>query len=159
MSQQNNISVQIPADKLTRIESLLAELNTELAPYLISLTSEQKQGIYKMGDNSIAFVNKIVGYINTNPEFVPPFLNTDDFKVDVAAVGQLSEIAGVAAQLSDNITDTLTLSGSEAMVAALIYYNSVKQAAKTSIPGAKTIFDDLSARFALPSRASKTPKP
>lgn len=159
MSQQNNISVQIPADKLTRIKSLLSELNTELAPYLVSLTSEQKQGIYKMGDNSIAFVNKTLGYTNTNPEFVPPFLNTEDLKVDVDAVGQLSEIAGMAAQLSDNINDTLTLSGSEAMIAALIYYNSVKQAAKTSIPGAKTIFEDLSTRFALPGRAAKTPKP
>ena len=41
----------------------------------------------------------------------------------------------------------MTLSGSEAYVASLAFYNSVKQAAKINIPGAKAISEDLKLRF------------
>jgi len=40
------------------------------------------------------------------------------------------------------------LAGSEAYVAALSFYNSVKQAAKLNVPEAKTIYEDLKKRFA-----------
>jgi hypothetical protein len=41
----------------------------------------------------------------------------------------------------------MMLAGSEAYIAALAYYNSVKQAAKMNVPGARAIYDDLSKRF------------
>jgi len=46
------------------------------------------------------------------------------------------------------------LVGSEAYMAALMYYNSVKMAAKTGQPNASSIYDDLSKRF--PSTVRKT---
>jgi hypothetical protein len=42
----------------------------------------------------------------------------------------------------------MTLSGSEAYVASLAFYNSVKQAARINVPGAKAIAEDLKLRFA-----------
>jgi len=42
-------------------------------------------------------------------------------------------------QLHLNLEDTMTLSDSEAYVASLIFYNNVKQVAKTNIPGAKPL--------------------
>jgi hypothetical protein len=40
----------------------------------------------------------------------------------------------------------MTLSGSEAYTVALIFYNAAKNAAKSKVPKAETICDDLSAR-------------
>lgn len=51
-------------------------------------------------------------------------------------------------QLVLNLDDTTTQAGSESYTAALTYYNSVKQAAKLSVPGSKAIYEDLRKRFA-----------
>jgi hypothetical protein len=51
------------------------------------------------------------------------------------------------------IDDTMLLSGSEAYIAVLAFYNYLKGAAKMGVPGAKTIFEDLSTRF--PGRTVK----
>ena len=67
--------------------------------------------------------------------------------VDGNVVSLLAPVSKIISQISANLEDTLTLSGSEAYIAALIYYNAVKAAAKNSIPGAKTIYEDLSQRF------------
>jgi hypothetical protein len=39
------------------------------------------------------------------------------------------------------------LAGSEAYVAALSYYNTVKLASQMDIPNSKTIYEDLKTRF------------
>ena len=57
------------------------------------------------------------------------------------------ELARPIEQLNRTLDDTIMLSGSEAYVAALAYYNSVKRAAKINVPGALTIHEDLKKRF------------
>jgi hypothetical protein len=147
MSQQNNIAVVIPADVLLTINDHLAKLQAAIAPYLIALTAAERQSMPKMGDGTVAFVNKVLSYSATNPEFAPAFMSVPDMLVDGNAVTQLTPVFKLSSQLNANIEDTLTLSGSEAYIAALMYYHSVKQAAKNNIPGAKTIYADLSLRF------------
>ena len=51
-------------------------------------------------------------------------------------------------QLADMLDGSLAITGSDAMNAALAYYQSVKTASKLNVPGAATIIDDLSTRFA-----------
>ena len=48
--------------------------------------------------------------------------------------------------------DSMTQAGSEAYVAALAFYQSVKGAAKAKVPGADAIYNDLNSRF--PGRRS-----
>jgi len=147
MTQQNNIAVEIPAETMQRITDGIARLQADLAPFMVSLTPDQKMGMAKMGDATVAFVNKAITYTESNPEFVPSFLNVHDMVVDGNVVSLLAPVSKIISQISANLEDTLTLSGSEAYIAALIYYNAVKAAAKNSIPGAKTIYEDLSQRF------------
>jgi GrpB-like predicted nucleotidyltransferase (UPF0157 family) len=45
------------------------------------------------------------------------------------------------------VDDTTMVAGSEAYQFALIFYNSVKMAARQDIPGAKAIYEDLKKRF------------
>ena len=62
-------------------------------------------------------------------------------------MGTLTDLARPIEQLNRTLEDTIILAGSEAYVASLAYYNSVKQAAKMNVPGALPIQDDLSKRF------------
>ncbi len=50
------------------------------------------------------------------------------------------------------LSDTITLSGSEAYTAALAYYNSVKQAAKANVPNTQPVYEDLRKRFERKTR-------
>jgi hypothetical protein len=62
-------------------------------------------------------------------------------------------------QLVDNLSDTLMLSGHEAYAQALLYYASVKMAAKLGDQDAKSIQEDLGKRFAPQGRRSKGTDP
>lgn len=153
MAQQNTIAVQIPADKLKDLMDKLTAIQTELQPYVVSLTAEERRTLLKMSDKTIAFVSKVQEYTKTNGQFVPGFMSTADFDTDIKAVDDLTPLLKLAEQISDNISDTVMLSGSEAYVAALMYYNAIKQADKNGIPDARTIYADLQQRF--PGRPSR----
>ena len=111
-----------------------------------------------MGSKSVDFVSKTLTYANTNPQFKPAFVDIDSFSQDVTAFGVLRSLQQPVSQLADMLDDSLALTGSDAMNAALAYYQSVKTANKLNVPGAATIADDLATRFAgqgqrMPSQA------
>lgn len=147
MSQQNQLAVQIPAADLQTITKLVTDLQTALAPYVITLNTEDRKSLLKMSDKSVSFVTKSLEYTKTNPEFVPAFLSVADMQVDADAVNTLQPLLRQVQQIADNLDDTVMLSGSEAFTAALLYYNNVKQALKGNVPNAKTVYDDLSQRY------------
>ena len=68
-------------------------------------------------------------------------------KVDFRAVNDLKRILREAEQLCQALNDTIILSGSEAYTAALAYYGSVRQAAKSNAPHAQAVYEDLRKRF------------
>lgn len=145
---ENRIALNIPADVLTKAEEKLNEAHTLLSPYLITLKPEERKELPKMGDGSLPFVEKSVEFSKTSTEFVPPYLSVDNWKVDVQGTKSLFPLFHISSQLNSKLDDTILLSGSEAYVAALTFYNSAKQAAKNNVPGAKLIVDELSKRFA-----------
>lgn len=157
MSQKNQIAVSIPDAELQNIAKLVTDLQKAVAPYVITLTPENRHSLLKMSDKSVAFVVKNLEYTKTNPEFVPPFLSVTDMEADVNAIEQLRPLFKEIQQITDNLDDTLMLSGSEAFNAALLYYNNVKQAIKGNVPGAKTIYEDLSKRYTGRTTTSSTP--
>lgn len=148
----NEISITIPKQVLDDVLASLTTARTKLAPYLQALTPDERQGILKMKDKSVAFVSSSLDYAESNPEFAPPYLDVPELKKDVKAVTDLNPIEQQAAQLLSLVDDTIMLAGSEAFTAALTYYNSVKTAAKRNVPGAKPIYDDLKVRFEKTSK-------
>jgi len=153
MPSENRVSIEIARDDNIAATESVAKLKTTLTPYLISLTPDERQELPKMKDKTIGFVTKVIGYISTNPEFAPPYLNTSEMTKDLAAVNALNNFLKPLQQIVAGLDDTVMEAGSEAYVAALSYYNSVKQAAKTNVPNAKTIYEDLKERF--PQKSSK----
>ena len=147
MSNENTVSIQIPKEDLKKVMQHFKAIDEILKPYLVALTPEERKTIPKMSDKTISFVEKVMEYAELNPQFAPAYLNVPEMKIDLEAVGDLSPMLKTAEQLCGNLSDTTMLSGSEAYVASLAYYNSVKQAAKMNIPNAKAIYDDLSKRF------------
>ena len=67
--------------------------------------------------------------------------------MDLEAVQTLKQVYGPLRQIADLLDDTILLSGSEAYIAALAFYNYVKGAGKAGVPGTDMIYGDLKQRF------------
>lgn len=147
MATNNQISVEIPQTVVDDVAKKLKECRDALAPYLQALTAEQSKVLFKMGDKTVATVQKIKDYAETNPEFIPGYMDKAEFLKDAAVVNQLSPLAAVAGQLASDIGDTVLLAGSEALMNGMLYYGTVNEAASKGVVAAKPIYEDLSQRF------------
>ena len=144
---ENKVSAEIPAENLQAIHDAIQTISDNL-PQLVSLTARNKRSLAKMGDKSVAFVNKSLEYVNQNENLVPPFLDKAEFAKDVELINNLTSVLFPLQQLVEKLDDTATQAGSEAFGAALTFYNAVKGAAKSGVPGARSIYEELQQRFA-----------
>lgn len=147
MSISNRVSEEIPQGVIDSVTDKLNSCRAELEPYVVGLTDEERQELFKMGNKTVATVQKVQSYLITNPELKPSYMNAVEFNKDVVVVTQLTPLQNMAYQLASDLDDTRMLAGSEALAEALIYYGSVKEASKRGIVQAKPIYDELSERF------------
>jgi hypothetical protein len=145
--QHNLVSFSIPDKDLEEITSAIATLKSKLSPHLKSLSPDDRLQVPKMGDKSIAFVQKACEHCEANLDLAPSFLDLDEMKNDVAAYEQIRTLYAPISQLADSLGDTMLLSGSDAYAGALVFYQAVKNAAKSNVQPAHSIYDDLSHRF------------
>jgi hypothetical protein len=147
-------SIMIPADIVLQVKNLVQQANMLLLPYVTSLTPAERRTIAKMGEKTLSFVEKAHEAAVENPNLVPPFLDMAAFDIDFADAHNLWSLHLATNQLHENVDDTTMVAGSEAYQFALIFYNSVKMAARQDIPGAKAIYGELRKRFPGPKRKS-----
>jgi hypothetical protein len=132
---------------IAQINDALTTIQTLLEPYAIALTPQERRSLLKMGDKSLALVEKCHDFIHKNPLLAPSYLDLALFDVDFADAHGLWGIQNKVRQLQEMLDDTVMTAGSEAFHAALAFYNNVQGAAKQDVPGAKAIYETLKARF------------
>ncbi|SHG23746.1 hypothetical protein [Chryseobacterium sp. OV279] len=157
MSSNNQISVEIPQNVLTEVSQKLQESRALLAPYLQALTADQRKSLFKMGDKTVATVQKVKAYLETNPEFVPAYMDKPEFLKDEAVVTGLNPLGNLAFQLASDIEDTVMLAGSESLVASMLYYGTAREAAEKGVAAAKPVYEDLKQRFSKKGNTSLPP--
>ena len=153
MSDTNRYSSVIPPEVAEQAKDFFRQGAQVLAPYLINLTPDEKIQLPKMGDKSVPFVTKGAEYLRIPSTPAPPYLSPEDLVVDLNAFETIRQIRQVVQPLADMLDDTMLLCGSEAYVVVLAFYTYLQGAAKMNVPGAKTIYEDLSTRF--PRRHTK----
>jgi len=145
--QENRVSIKISQTDLQSLLDAVKTINTILSPYLVALTPDDRRTLPKMSDGTLPFVQKALEYAKSNKQFVPSFVDVGELQIDVDATAALLQVQHPLDQITESLDHTVMLCGSEAYVAALAFYNSIKQAAKMKVPGAESIFKDLSLRF------------
>jgi hypothetical protein len=155
MLTKNLISAAIAPSGLTEAKQLIQTLTGKF-PFLLSLTTEQRTGGMKLGDKTVSFVDKVIDYSKTNNSLVPPYLDMAEFAKDYKLTKDLLEILRTLKPLVQNMEDTATEAGIEALSAAMVFYNSVKAGAKQGVPGAQAIYEDLQKRFPGASGVKQT---
>ncbi|HBK30100.1 MAG TPA: hypothetical protein DDZ78_00550, partial [Porphyromonadaceae bacterium] len=75
----------IDATQLSAIKEKLAGLQTDLSGILtINLTGKDRKDMLKMGDKTLAFVEKALEFANQNPTLVPAYINLEEANKDFA---------------------------------------------------------------------------
>jgi hypothetical protein len=138
---------EIPQEIVEKIKNELVAAKDDIKPYSVTLTPHERRTIIKMGDKSMAFVEKALEFAIANPELRSPLLNIEEFKIDFSDAHKLWTIRNAAKQVFELLDDTTMAAGSEAFQEALIFYNYIKIAAKQDVPGAKAIYEELKRRF------------
>lgn len=151
----NRVSATLSAEDQ---QAVLAAINTikQKLPFLVNLTADQRQSLPKMGDQSVAFVNKALEVATQNPDLLPRNFVIDEMSKDVALFNALQPIVVALTQLVEFVNDTATEVGSEAYTAGLAVYLYAQAAGKDA--PLQAALDDLGQRFARKSKG-KTPPP
>ena len=147
MPDANRISISITPEDFEAGEAGLTAMEEKFNPYLKDLDKGERRGLPKMGDKTVNFVGKSLGYAEANPNLVPPYLDKAEFRKDFVAVQTLTTILRRVEKFHDMLDDTILLCGSEAYKAALTFYKAVQNAMKSGVPGAEVIYNDLKVQF------------
>lgn len=144
---ENLVSLKLTDKEVATLQGHFKAISDLLKPHVVALTNEERRQMPKMSDRSVPFVEKALQYAQKYPELVPPFINMSEMSIDVRAVETLNDLHQDAHRICGTLDDTRMLSGSEAYVAALAFYNSVKVGTKMNVPAARQIYEDLKKRF------------
>ena len=148
MSQENKISAVITQQQKEAVNTALTSVNTNLKDVLIfNLSAQDRLEIAKMGDKTLAFVDKALQYAAQQPSLVPQFLDVVEANKDFQLAKDLTGILQQLNTLSRAVEDALMVAGGEAYDASLIFYNAVKGASRSNLPGSQAIADDLKQQF------------
>lgn len=151
--QTSLINVNLTAEAVSEIEAKIAEI-VQIMPYLIGLSTNDRVKLNVLGQKSSQFVQRAVESARQNPKLSPSFMDAEELERNFALYNQLLKVLEPVQQLERMITDTMMVAGNLAYSDALDYYNTVKRAAKSNVPGAQAVSENLKSRFKQMGRSS-----
>ncbi|MHC5853745.1 hypothetical protein [Nostoc sp.] len=152
-----NIAASLSPQDIHEIKAALQTVQKKM-PFLITLSTEERRKLVKMGDKSLAFVNNSITAAQSNCEILPATFDVEELVQDYQLAAALTELLTSMQQLTEQVDDTLMAVGSEAMTSSLTVYDYVKTASKKT-PGLKTVAEQLGERFKAigKGKSAKTP--
>jgi hypothetical protein len=153
----NKISVEIPeATETSVIQGIQDAKNT--LPFLVDLTANERIRLAKMSRKSVDFVDRGLLHASNYPQYVPPYLDLDEFRKDVELRKPLYRIMAEVASFQEKLRDTLLLVESEAHTITRVFYKSIKAAAKEGQEAAENIVKDMAFHYRKTSPPAKPPE-
>lgn len=126
-------------------------------PFLLGLTPEQRQSQAKMGDKTVAFVEKALRAAELNPTLIPAAVDVAGLRKDVELVRELLPVLDLLTKLHERVDDTVTETGSEAFATALEIYHDLKGSQKNT--DLDEALKDMGQRFTRRPRTPQPPEP
>jgi hypothetical protein len=118
-----------------------------LHPRLVDLGPDERRALPKSGPKTTDFVDRTMGYGRAMPQYVPAFVDIEEFQRFLDTTETLLELQHTVRLTNDMLDDSLMLARSLAMESALSIWDSMKSAAKRGLPDAQAAAADLAARY------------
>lgn len=144
---QNKIDATLTPQARDQVLELIDQI-IALLPFLISLTTEEKRELPRMGDKSRAFVLASLALAEQDDSFLPRSFDVAEMRKDEDLYSAMTQIFVALAILFEKLQDTMQLTGSDLYVAALEIYDAAKRKGTSSSGGLEPLLDALGQRFA-----------
>ncbi len=162
MALENLISLSFTEEELTKLDTYLTGIRNLLNGKTVNLTPEQRQQYGRIANKNKLIVDKAKNYMEQHPEWIPIFLDKEEFDRDYNTRQQIEGRVQLLENLSQQLIDTKTLLDHDNYQNTLSFYRMVKFLASENEAGAKTVFNDMKQLFIKPRPSStdeaETPK-
>lgn len=125
MEYANLLSTAISNKDIKEIIEAINFINEKL-PDLVTLTSEERASLPKMGESTIDFVLEHLDEAEKNPDLVPKNVNLHEIEKDVELIRAIYKILTPLKSLEKKLMDSALLAGSEAYLPSIAIYNAIK---------------------------------
>ena len=123
----NLISFELSAEDRAAILAAIAILKEKM-PFLVGLDPKARRKLLKVGDSGRAFIKKAFEVAHMVPDYVPKALNMEEMRKDMALIEDLYPIMVALSQVTEKMSDSYAIAGSEAYGSALVIYRNCKDA-------------------------------
>jgi hypothetical protein len=127
----NRISKTLTVKEKEEYYQCMDALNA-LFNFFIALSSGEKKKLYKMGAVHIGYVKNIYSAIKSNPDWLPPVFNLEEYAKDVQLLSDLNEMHTRIKTLYDRFESTMLQLGHESMRQSDEIFSNLKRIAKKS---------------------------
>ena len=145
MATQNLVSASLTAETHADVLDKLAAIQKSLG-FLLTLKTDQKQSLFKVGNGYTPFVEKAYNVVNSHPDILPGVFDIHEFKKDYQLSKDLTTIVDQINQLSASLNDTLMAVSSDAITGALEIYSAVNQNSDR-VPGLQVAATEMAEFF------------
>ena len=127
--------------------ALLEQLLDRIRQRAINLTPKDRMKYSRLGYHTENWVKEIRQYMAQRPELIPSWVDMTAFDRDLETRRKLLANLDKTKQLLEMLDDTQMITGNDIINTSLAFYNNVKNASKSNMPGTTEIYKKLSSKF------------
>ncbi|WP_298311007.1 hypothetical protein [uncultured Aquimarina sp.] len=126
MALENLISISFTEEELIQLDGHLAGVRQLLQGKTVNLTSDQRRQYGRIANQNKLIVDKAKNYMEQHPDWVPRFLDKDEFDRDYISRQQIENRVQLLENLSTQLIDTKTLLDHDNYNNALSFYRMIR---------------------------------
>ncbi len=147
MALENLISINFEEKELKGLDQHMAGIKAILNGKTVNLTPDQRQQYGRIANQNKLIVDKAKNYMEQHPDWIPRFLDKEEFDRDYKARKQVEDRMQMLENLAQQLIDTKTLLDHDNYTNSLSFYRMVRYLAGENEPGAKTVYEDMKVLF------------
>ena len=139
-------ATELTTDLVKGVKDKLDEVRA-MFPFEVGLSAKDRMTNRALGSRSTQFVQQAVESMKQNPSLVPAFVDATEAETYFSMYNSLLGIRDSVELLHRLVGDAMHMAGTMANKQSLDFYNSVKRGAKSNVPGAQSVLENLKPRF------------
>ena len=151
----NDLTSRIGEKNMGNLYKTIEDMYLSFKSEFLSLDVKEKRRLIKMSDKRIRFMQKVIHYAETNPEFIPNSMNKTIIDEAMVMIAQLESSHKLLEELVQQMDDTKSWMHSEIYSDCLTYYQLVKAEARKNTKSSVSIYNDLKKYFAKSSASEE----
>lgn len=147
MTDKNLASVVFTSEELQKLDEALQNIENVLKGKTFNLTPDERKQYGSIAEQNKLFVNKCKELMEQYPQFVPSFLDKEEFDRDYQARQQIETRLIRLKTITEQLSDTKVLLDNDNYFNSITFYRNVKFLSGQNVPGIKTLYEQLKQFF------------